>query len=92
MARFEIAVLANELLKPATREQMWTPQMAADGSENGYALGWGHSKKFGLSLVSHSGSQQAPAHRFSWCRSGALEPLCSPTWTTSTPRLCPRKF
>jgi len=56
MTRFEIAVLANKLLKPATREQMWTPQMAADGSENGYALGWGHSKKFGLSLVSHSGS------------------------------------
>ncbi len=58
MARFEIAILANRLLKPATREQMWTPQKAADGSENGYALGWGRAKKFGLSLVSHSGSQQ----------------------------------
>jgi serine beta-lactamase-like protein LACTB, mitochondrial len=58
MARFEIAIMANKLLKPATREQMWTPQKAADGSENGYALGWGHAKKFGLSLVSHSGGQQ----------------------------------
>ena len=58
MARFEIAIMANKLLKPATREQMWTPQKAADGSENGYALGWGNAKKFGLSLVSHSGSQQ----------------------------------
>jgi serine beta-lactamase-like protein LACTB len=58
MARFEIAILANKLLKPATREQMWTPQKAADGSENGYALGWDHSKKFGLSLVAHSGGQQ----------------------------------
>jgi hypothetical protein len=58
MARFEIAVLANKLLKPATREQMRTPQKAADGSENGYALGSGHSKKFRLSLVSHFGSQQ----------------------------------
>jgi serine beta-lactamase-like protein LACTB, mitochondrial len=58
MARFEIAILANKLLKPATRDQMWTPQKAADGSENGYALGWGHSKKFGLSLVAHSGGQQ----------------------------------
>jgi len=37
---------------------MWTPQKAADGSENGYALGWGNAKKFGLSLVSHSGGQQ----------------------------------
>jgi serine beta-lactamase-like protein LACTB, mitochondrial len=58
MARFEIAIMANKLLKPATREQMWTLQKAADGSENGYALGWGNAKKFGLSLVSHSGSQQ----------------------------------
>jgi serine beta-lactamase-like protein LACTB len=58
MARFEIAVMANKLLKPATREQMWTPQKAADGSENGYALGWGNAKKFGLWLVSHSGGQQ----------------------------------
>jgi serine beta-lactamase-like protein LACTB len=58
MARFEIAIMANKLLKPSTREQMWTPQKAADGSENGYALGWGNAKKFGLSLVSHSGGQQ----------------------------------
>jgi serine beta-lactamase-like protein LACTB len=58
MARFEIAVMANKLLKPATREVMWSPQKAADGSENGYALGWGNAKKFGLGLVSHSGSQQ----------------------------------
>jgi serine beta-lactamase-like protein LACTB len=58
MARFEIAIMANKLLKPATREVMWTPLKAADGSQNGYALGWGNSEKFGLSLVSHSGSQQ----------------------------------
>jgi CubicO group peptidase (beta-lactamase class C family) len=58
MARFEIAIMADKLLKPATREVMWTPQKAADGSPSGYALGWGNSKKFGLSLISHSGSQQ----------------------------------
>jgi CubicO group peptidase (beta-lactamase class C family) len=58
MARFEIAIMADKLLKPATREVMWTPQKAADGSQSGYALGWGNSKKFGLSLISHSGSQQ----------------------------------
>lgn len=58
MARFEIAIMDNKLLKPATREVMWTPLKAADGSQNGYALGWGNAKKFGLSIVSHSGSQQ----------------------------------
>ncbi len=58
MARFEIAIMANKLLKPATREAMWTPQKAADGSQNGYALGWGTQKKFGLAIVEHTGSQQ----------------------------------
>jgi serine beta-lactamase-like protein LACTB len=58
MARFEIAVMADKLLKPATREAMWTPQKAADGSQNGYGLGWGTQKKYGVALVEHSGSQQ----------------------------------
>jgi serine beta-lactamase-like protein LACTB, mitochondrial len=58
MARFEIAIMANKLIKPATRELMWTPQKAADGSQTGYALGWGTEKKFGLALVEHTGGQQ----------------------------------
>ena len=58
LARFEIAIMANKLLKPATREAMWTPQKAADGSQNGYALGWGTQKKYGFALVEHTGSQQ----------------------------------
>jgi serine beta-lactamase-like protein LACTB len=58
MARFEVAILANKLLKPASRDLMWTPQRAADGSQNGYALGWGTQKKYGLALVEHTGGQQ----------------------------------
>jgi serine beta-lactamase-like protein LACTB, mitochondrial len=58
MARFEIAIMANKLLKPTTREVMWTPQRATDGSQNGYALGWGTQKKYGLALVEHTGGQQ----------------------------------
>jgi serine beta-lactamase-like protein LACTB, mitochondrial len=58
MAQFEAAILANKLLKPATREQMWTPQKAVDGPQNGYALGWGTQKKYGLALVEHTGGQQ----------------------------------
>jgi len=58
MARFEIALMAGKLLKPATREAMWTPEKAADGSQNGYALGWGTMKRYGLALVEHTGSQQ----------------------------------
>ncbi|HKN76464.1 MAG TPA: serine hydrolase domain-containing protein [Candidatus Acidoferrum sp.] len=58
MARFEIAIMANKLLKPGTRDMMWTPQKAADGSQTGYALGWGTQKKYGLALVEHTGGQQ----------------------------------
>jgi hypothetical protein len=55
MARFETAILANKLLRPAIREAMWTPQKAADSSRNGYALGWGTQKKYGLALAGHAG-------------------------------------
>src|SRR5271163_2180937 len=58
MARFEIAIMANKLVKPATRDLMWTPQKAADGSQNGYALGWATQRKYGLALVEHTGGQQ----------------------------------
>ena len=58
MARFEIAVMADKLLKPATRTLMWTPQKAADGSQNGYALGWETSTRNGVAVVGHTGSQQ----------------------------------
>ncbi len=58
MARFELAMLANKLVKPATRETMWTPQKPADGSPDDYGLGWGTLKKYGLNLVGHDGSQQ----------------------------------
>jgi serine beta-lactamase-like protein LACTB, mitochondrial len=58
MARFEIAIMANKLLKPATRDLMWTPQKVTDGSQNDYALGWGTQKKYGLALVEHTGGQQ----------------------------------
>jgi CubicO group peptidase (beta-lactamase class C family) len=58
MARFEIAMLANKLVKPATREMMWTPQKPLEAPKDDYGLGWGMMKKYGLNLVGHDGSQQ----------------------------------
>jgi serine beta-lactamase-like protein LACTB len=58
MAQFEIAIMANKLLKSPTRQLMWTPQKTADGSQNDYALGWSTQKKYGLALVEHTGGQQ----------------------------------
>jgi CubicO group peptidase (beta-lactamase class C family) len=37
---------------------MWTPQKAADGTTNGYALGWGTGNSLGFFDVAHSGGQQ----------------------------------
>ncbi|MFZ0037444.1 MAG: serine hydrolase domain-containing protein [Candidatus Acidiferrales bacterium] len=58
MARFEIAILNDRLVERATRDIMWTPQKAADGSTSGYALGWGTGHSLGVLDVGHSGGQQ----------------------------------
>ncbi|HEY4740602.1 MAG TPA: serine hydrolase domain-containing protein [Candidatus Acidoferrales bacterium] len=61
MARFEIAILNDRLVARATRDVMWTPQKAADGSTSGYALGWGTGHSLGVLDVGHSGGQQGTA-------------------------------
>jgi CubicO group peptidase (beta-lactamase class C family) len=58
MASFEAAMLADKLLKRATRDIMWTAQKAADGKSTGYGLGWGIESKHGLFLAAHTGGQQ----------------------------------
>jgi serine beta-lactamase-like protein LACTB, mitochondrial len=58
MARYGAAVLADKLVQRSTRDVMWTPLKAADGSQNGYALGWGTSTESGVKLVAHTGAQQ----------------------------------
>ena len=58
MARFEIAILDDALIKRATRDIMWTPQKTADGKQNGYALGWGTGTHDGIFETGHNGSQQ----------------------------------
>lgn len=58
MARFEVAVLNSHLMKPATRDLMWTPLKPSEGQANGYALGWGTFKENGTLYVGHSGGQQ----------------------------------
>jgi serine beta-lactamase-like protein LACTB len=61
MARFEIAILNDRLVARATRDIMWTPQRAADGTTSGYALGWGTGHSLGVLDVGHSGGQQGTA-------------------------------
>jgi CubicO group peptidase (beta-lactamase class C family) len=61
LARFDAALYTGQLLKPDTREQMWTPLKIADGSSPGllgfpaYGLGWGLSEHDGRRSVWHGG-------------------------------------
>jgi serine beta-lactamase-like protein LACTB, mitochondrial len=58
MARFEVAMLNDHLVRRATRDLMWTPLKPADGSEDSYGLGWGARNAAGVFEVGHGGSQQ----------------------------------
>lgn len=71
MARFEVAILNDKLIRRATRDLMWIPLKPSDGSKDEYALGWGNGSEGGVASVGHNGGQQgtstaftiAPAHR-----------------------------
>lgn len=64
MARFEVAILHDKLIKRATRDQMWTPLKPADGKKDNYGLGWGNGDKDGIAYVGHSGGQQGTSTYF----------------------------
>jgi CubicO group peptidase (beta-lactamase class C family) len=59
MARFEVAILNNQLVKSATRGTMWNEQMPSDGlGRMAYGLGWQLGATDGVKDVGHGGSQQ----------------------------------
>lgn len=59
MARFEVAILKDRLVRSATREIMWTQQMPSDGlGRMAYGLGWQFGVIDGVRDVGHGGSQQ----------------------------------
>lgn len=64
MARFEVAILNDKLIKRATRDLMWTPLKPSDGSKDGYALGWGTGAEGGILTVGHTGGQQGTSTAF----------------------------
>jgi len=64
MARFEVAMLHDKLVKRATRELMWTPLKPSDGSKDNYGLGFGVGTEDGILAVGHSGGQQGTSTDF----------------------------
>lgn len=64
MAKFEVAILNDKLVKRSTRDLMWTPLKPSDGSKDNYGLGWGVGDENGLRVVGHSGGQQGTSTDF----------------------------
>jgi len=64
MARFEVAILNDKLIRRATRDLMWTPLKPSDGSKDSYGLGWGNSDEDGIAVVGHTGGQQGTSTAF----------------------------
>jgi serine beta-lactamase-like protein LACTB len=58
MARFEIAILKDKLLKRETRNLMWTALKPSDGKPSNYGLGWFVKDLLGMKTVGHTGGQQ----------------------------------
>jgi CubicO group peptidase (beta-lactamase class C family) len=64
MARFEVAILGDKLLRHPTRDLMWTSLKTAGGKQTGYGLGWGITDKLGVHLLEHTGGQQGTSTAF----------------------------
>lgn len=57
LVRFAMALNQDKLLKPATREIMWTSQKTSDGKSTNYGLGWRVKTSNSQKVIYHSGSQ-----------------------------------
>jgi serine beta-lactamase-like protein LACTB len=64
MARFEVAMVDDKLIRRTTRNLMWTPLKPTDGSKDDYALGWGSGMENGTQEVGHTGGQQGTSTAF----------------------------
>ncbi|MCB1020941.1 MAG: beta-lactamase family protein [Acidobacteria bacterium] len=58
LVRFALATLDGSLLKPATVNEMWTPQVLKNGELGRHGLGWGVQEKDGEKRARHTGGQQ----------------------------------
>jgi len=66
MARFEVAILNDRLIRRATRDLMWTPLKPTNGERDLYGLGWGWGKhnEHEVDGVGHTGGQQGTSTAF----------------------------
>lgn len=57
MSQYAVAVMTDRLLRPATKDAMWTRQATKDGTTTGYGLGWMLGQWAGQLTAAHSGGQ-----------------------------------
>ena len=58
LVRFQLAMMNDRIVKPATLARMWTSQTTTDGKLTHYGMGFGVLELDGTHLVGHTGSQQ----------------------------------
>jgi serine beta-lactamase-like protein LACTB, mitochondrial len=59
LARFAVAILADQLITRTTRDMMWMPQLPSDGlGRMVYGLGWQMGTTDNVAGVGHGGTQQ----------------------------------
>src|SRR3984893_5295590 len=64
MARFEVAMVDDKLIRRTTRNLMWTSLKTTAGPKDDYALGWGSGMENGTQEVGHTGGQQGTSTAF----------------------------
>ena len=56
LAKWDAALYTDKILKPSTRDQMWTPVKLNNGATHPYGFGWELDSVAGHKLVHHGGS------------------------------------
>lgn len=66
MAKFEVAILNDKLIRRTTRDLMWEPLKPTDGKPDPYALGWAWREQINgeARAVGHNGGQQGTSTAF----------------------------
>jgi hypothetical protein len=67
MARFEVTILNDKLIRRSSRDLLWTPLKPSDGSNDPYALGWGwdqNAENQQVAGVERTGGQQGTSTAF----------------------------
>jgi CubicO group peptidase (beta-lactamase class C family) len=72
MAKFEVAILADKLLKRSTRDLTWTSLKTTDGKQTGYGLGWEIMNRFACSFWSIQAASRELARLLQSFRSETL--------------------